>query len=83
MIIPLNSDLCGMCKKVVNCPCECHISDLVNGFHEHVFSMPTKIKVKNEGPGPERVDFNLMRLNKIPKTLKFRIREIFKIMRII
>jgi hypothetical protein len=55
----------------------------MHGYHENVFSMPTKIKVKNEGPGPERADFILMRLNKIPKTLKFRIREIFKIMRII
>lgn len=83
MIIPINSDLCGMCKKVINCPCECHISDLMHGYHENVFSMPTKIKVRKEGKGPERADFILMRLNKIPKTLKFRIREIFKIMRII
>ena len=83
MIIPLNSDLCGMCKKVVNCPCECHISDLVNGFHENVFSMPTKIKVRNEGKGPERADYILMRLGKMPKTLKFRIREIFKRIKII
>ena len=78
MIIPLNSDLCGMCKKVINCPCECHISDLVNGFHEHVFSMPTKIKVRNEGKGPERADYILMRLNKMPKTSKYKIREIFR-----
>ena len=78
MIIPLNSDLCGMCKKVVNCPCECHISDLMNGFHEHIFSTPTPIKIKNEGQGPERADYILMRLNKMPKSFKFRIREIFR-----
>ena len=83
MIIPINSDLCGMCKKVINCPCECHISDLVNGYHEHVFSLPTKIKVRNEGPEPERADYILMRLGKMPKTLKYRIREIFKRIKII
>ncbi len=83
MILPFNSDLCGMCQKVTNCPCECHIIDSVNGYHENVFSLPTKIKVKNEGKGPERADYILMRLGKMPKTNKYKIREIFKRIKII
>jgi hypothetical protein len=50
----------------------------MNGFHEHIFSTPTPIKIKNEGKGPERADYILMRLNKMPKSFKFRIREIFR-----
>lgn len=79
MIIPKESPLCGMCSRIVNCPCECHIQDLANGFHENIFSNPTPIKVKNEGKGPERADYILMRMGKMPKTLRFRIRELLRL----
>ena len=78
MINPKESPLCGMCSRVVNCPCECHISDITKGFHENVFSGMTSIKVRKEGKGPERGDYVLMRMGKMPKSLKYRIREPFK-----
>ena len=78
MIIPRDSPLCGMCSRVVNCPCECHIKDLMNGYHEDVYSLLTPIKVKDEGKGPERADYILMRMGKMPKSLKFRLREPFR-----
>ena len=78
MIFPKNSNLCGMCSRVTDCPCECHFSNVVNGYHEHIFSTPTSIKVRKEGKGPERADFILMRLGKMPKTFKYKYREIFR-----
>ena len=78
MINPKESPLCGMCSRVVNCPCECHISDIAKGFHENVFSSMTSIKVRNEGKNPERGDYILMRMGKMPKSLRYRIRETFK-----
>lgn len=78
MIIPRDSPLCGMCKKVVNCPCECHISDIVSGYHVNVYSLPLQYTVKNEGKPPERADYILMRIGKMPKSLRYRIREPFR-----
>lgn len=50
----------------------------MNGFHENIFSSPTNIHVRKEGKGPERADYILMRLGKMPKSLKFRLREPFR-----
>lgn len=78
MINPINSPNCGMCSRVVNCPCECHTSDIVSGFHENIFSSIKSITVKDEGKPPERADYILMRMGKMPKSLRFRLREPFK-----
>lgn len=67
-----------MCSRVVNCPCECHIKDLVSGFHENIFSAPGGINIKNEGKCPERADYILMRIGKMPKSLRYKVREPFK-----
>lgn len=67
-----------MCKKVVDCPCECHIQDIISSYHEHIFSTPVDYRVKKEPKAPERGDYILMRLGKMPKSLRYRIREPFK-----
>ncbi len=78
MINPQNSTLCGLCKKVVNCPCECHVIDISSGYHEEIHSIPIDYKVKNEGKGPIRLDYLLMKQGKIPKSILFRLKKILK-----
>ena len=79
MINPKDSPLCGLCKKVVDCPCECHISDITSGYHEEVHSVPIDYKVRKEGKGPKRMDYVMMKQGKLPKTMKFRIRELLRL----
>ena len=68
-----------MCKKVVNCPCECHIKDITSGFHEDVHSVPVDYKVRNEGKGPMRIDYIMMKQGKIKKTLDYKLKRLFRV----
>lgn len=78
MINPQNSELCGMCKKVVNCPCECHIIDISSGYHEEIHSIPISLKVRKEGKGPTRLDYEMMKQGKIKKSFQYRLKKILK-----
>ena len=78
LINPQNSSLCGLCQKVVNCPCECHVTDISSGYHEEIHSSPIDFKVKNEGKEPMRLDYLLMKNGKIPKSIQYRLKKILK-----
>lgn len=69
-----------MCSKVIDCPCECHKQNVGEGFHENIFSTPFLGKVKDEGKGPIRLDYGLMRDGKIPKTIIFRLKSFFRLL---
>ena len=79
MINPQNSPLCGMCSKVVDCPCECHIKDIASGFHEDIHSVPIDYKVRNEGKGPTRLDYVMMKQGKLKKTWDYRLKRLIRV----
>lgn len=79
LINPKDSPLCGMCKKVVNCPCECHFKNIARGYHEHIFSTPFDAKIRKEKKPSQRLDYIMMKDGKIPKTLTYRIRNLLRL----